>query len=120
MEDAVSLQAEIRKDDLLKIQFNGNRDLNALIYKWLGIKSDVNSKYGKILIIDNMEGNLSSEGICILFELLSEYDFYRQKRIAIVLKDENSYSTRFFEIIAQSWGINTKHINNENEAVNWL
>lgn len=120
MKGVLSLQPEILKDDLLKIQFNGIRDMNVLFYKWLEIRNGVNSKYGKILIIDNMEGKLSSEGICILFELIAEYDFYRGKKIAILLNDESAYSSRFFDAVAGNWGISTKHFYCENKAIKWL
>lgn len=120
MEEAVSLQAETMEDDILKIQFNGRRDINNVIDNWLRVRSVDDKEYENILIIDNMAGKIGPEGICLLAEILSEYDFYRRKRIAIVLKEENSYSTRFFEIIAKNWGIKTKHFNTEKEAVKWL
>lgn len=120
MKEKASLTVETLKDGFSKIQFNGRRDINTVIDNWLRIRNDADNEYKNILIIDDMAGKIGSEGICLLTEMLSEYNFYRQKRIAIVLKEENSYSTRFFDLFAKSWGLNTKHFTCETEAFEWL
>jgi hypothetical protein len=106
-------------DEVLRTEFSGDRDINGFIDSWLGIKN-VSNNSQKVLVIDNMKGEISSEGICLLVEMLSEYNFYRKKKIAVVLAEENSYSARFFDVIAQNWGLNIKHFTAETEAVKWL
>lgn len=120
MEEKVTLNVEALKNDLCKIQFSGKRYIDKLIDNWLEIRHVINNPCEKLLIVDDMTGEISAEGICLLVEMLSEYDFYRHKKIAIVLPDKNSYSSHFFDVYAKNWGINTKHFDNETDAVNWL
>jgi hypothetical protein len=107
------------RDGIVEIEFSGDRNINKYIGSWLEIKNAGNASQ-KVFVIDNMKGELSSEGVCLLIEMLSEYSFYRKKKIAVVLAEENAYSTRFFDVIAKNWGLNIQHFKNETEALDWL
>jgi hypothetical protein len=119
MEERESVKVKIPEEEIAKIELKGDRNINEFIESWLGIKN-VNSDSEKILVIDNMKGAVNAEGICLLIEMLSEYSFYRKKKIAVVLTESNSYSARFFDVIAQNWGLNIKHFTDETEALKWL
>jgi hypothetical protein len=113
------LTVEMLEEEIVKIELRGNNSIKGFIENWLEIKNLSNISQ-KVLVIDNMKGEISCEGICLLIEMLSEYDFYRKKKIAVVLGEDNAYSTRFYDVIAQNWGLNIKHFNAETEAVKWL
>jgi hypothetical protein len=117
MDEIILQNVGITEDELQRIELTGSRSVNGWLNSWLGIK---NLKKGKLLVVDNMTGEMSLEGICMLIEMLSEYCFYKENKIAVVLNDNNSYNSRFFDLFAKYWGISAKHFVDENEAVEWL
>jgi hypothetical protein len=119
MEDKLSLNVGILKEALIKVHFKGKRDINQMIDNWFNLHN-IAADYKNILIIDSMEGELSTQGICLLFEMISENDFFMQKRIAILLDDTASYNTHFFDIFAKNWGLNIRHFSNEDDALTSL
>ena len=120
MEDKISILIEKREDRFIKVCFSGERYANEWINSWMKTRSLINCPCEKILIIDNMQGEIITEGICLLTEMLSEYNFYREKKIAVVLKESNSYSAHFFDVFAKNWGLNIKHFIIVTEALEWL
>jgi hypothetical protein len=120
MKERELFAVEKLEDRIAKIEFIGNRDINEYLDGWLGLRKVVNKPYSKILIVDKMPGEISSEGICLLIEMLSEYKFYEKQKIAVVLAQSNAYNTRFFDVVAKNWGLNIKHFADEEEAANWL
>jgi hypothetical protein len=105
---------------IYKIELSGKRSINNMIDGWLRLKGKINASCKNLLVVDNMKGEISPEGICLFIEILSEYHFYSENKIAIILNDENSYSTRFFDAFAKNWGLNIKHFADEEIAANWL
>jgi hypothetical protein len=120
MKEREPFAIEKLEDRIAKIEFLGNRNINEFIDSWLGIRNVIDESCTKLLVVDNMKGAISAEGICLLIEMLSEYKFYEKKKIAVVLAESNAYSPRFFDVIARNWGINTKHFTCETEALEWL
>lgn len=119
MEDKLSLNVGTLKEAFIKVHFKGKRDINQMIDNWFNLHNII-VDYKNILIIDSMEGELSIQGICLLFEMISENDFFMHKRIAILLNDAASYNTHFFDIFAKNWGLNIRHFSNEDDAIAWL
>lgn len=120
MEENAPIQNITLEYDFTNIKLSGKRDINSFIDDWLSIRNNLSGSTKNILINDTMAGEISQEGICLLLEVLSEYNFYNNKKIAIILNDTNSYNTRFFDVFAKHWGMNIKHFINEKEAVCYL
>jgi hypothetical protein len=120
MEEKVLSKVEMTENGLFKIEFSGKRCASQMVESWLEIKNAANGFCKSLLVVDNMKGEINPEGVCLLTELLSEYYFYKEKKIAILLNNKDSYSPRFFDLFAKSWGLNTKHFTCETEALEWL
>ncbi len=103
-----------------RVQFVGTRTLEESIKIWTDLTQLVNSSHKKILIEDKMSGVMSTNEVTELIEYISDYKTYKQKSIAIVLKEVSSYNSRFFDVVAERCGVCIKHFKFEKDAIEWL
>lgn len=120
MEGNNSLEVEVLEDGLLKACFRGERGIEQVIDNWLQIRSFTEEVCNKLLILDFMTGKMCAGEISFLLEVLAEYNYFKKKKIAIVLDNDNSHTQRFFEIYSKNLGIDIKHFFNEKAAMMWL
>jgi hypothetical protein len=110
----------ISSEKFNKIQFVGTRSLDESIKIWSDLSQLIDNSHKNLLIEDEMTGKMSANETSCVIESISDYKTYKSKKIAIVLKEESSYNSRLFDIIARNCGVCIKHFKLEEEAIGWL
>jgi len=110
----------ISSEQFDRIQFVGKRSLDESIKIWSDLSQLVNSSHKNLLIEDSMTGIMNANEVGYLIEFIRNSNLYKNKKIAIVLKEGSAYNFRLFEIIAKHCGICIKHFKFEKEASKWL
>jgi hypothetical protein len=106
--------------NLLMIKFNGTRTLIKMQDYWQAIKGIRIDSQANILIDDSMSGKITLNDISGLMSDLLLFRSCFSGKIAIVLRQNDSYDFNFFDKVISKYKINIKHCRNEKEAAEWL